>query len=61
MSLVCEACKRKFYESVIRACPKKDGTHYICLYCCKKCKHSYHGPAGTWGCSSFDVNNAVAE
>ena len=54
MAIVCEACKRKFYDSLIRVCPKKDGEHRICLYCCMKCKHHYKGEAGLWGCKAFD-------
>ena len=60
MEVKCEACGKKFYESVMRECPKKPG-HYICLYCCKKCKWRYKGPAGTWGCRAFDERKAREE
>lgn len=35
---LCEACKVKYYESVIWECPKKP---YICMYCCRKCRWHY--------------------
>lgn len=60
MAILCEACNRKFYESVIRECPKKPG-HYICLYCCHKCKRQYKGIGGTWGCRAWDEAKAAQE
>ena len=59
MAIVCEACKRKFYDSLIRVCPKKDGEHRICLYCCQRCKWHYKGDAGLWGCKAFDDKKAA--
>ena len=61
MAVVCEACKRKFYESLIRNCPKKVG-HFICLYCCKKCKNHYRADGGgIWGCRAFDEQKAAED
>ena len=58
MVVLCEACNRKFHESVIRECPKKPG-HYICLYCCRKCKWSYRNSmGGIYGCKAFDEKKA---
>lgn len=55
MAILCECCNREFYESVIRECPKKLG-HYICLYCCRKCKRSYRDSmGGIYGCKAFDA------
>ena len=53
MAIKCEACGRAYYDSVMRVCPKKDGEHWICLYCCHRCKRQYR--VGTlWGCRAFD-------
>ena len=59
MPVVCEACGRKFYESVVRVCPKKDGEHWICLYCCHKCKRQYKDAWTGWGCVAFDERRAA--
>lgn len=61
MAIVCECCKRKFYESVMRVCPKKDGEHWICLYCCHKCKRQYKAAWTGWGCKAFDERKAAQE
>ena len=53
MAILCECCNREYYESVIRECPKKLG-HYICLYCCHRCKRQYKGEWTGWGCLAFD-------
>ena len=54
MAKLCEACNQKFYESLIRNCPKKPG-HFICLYCCRKCKWQYRVEnTGICGCKAFD-------
>ena len=61
MAIECECCHRVFYESVMRACPKKDGEHWICLYCCHKCKQQYKAAEvglGAWGCRAFDEKKA---
>lgn len=52
MSIRCEACHEKYQECAVRECPKKPG-HYICQYCCMKCKRSYAGYVGR-GCVAFD-------
>lgn len=57
--IVCEACKRRMYESTVRACPKKDGTHYVCQYCCRRCKRQYKGEWTGWGCRAFDEKKAL--
>lgn len=50
--ILCEACHRSFYDSVVRECPKKPG-HFICAYCCKKCKHRER--VGTMnGCKAWE-------
>ena len=60
MAIECEACGRKFYESVVRVCPKKDGEHWICLYCCGKCKRRYRADGGgLFGCRAFDERKAA--
>lgn len=61
MAIVCERCKRKFYESVMRVCPKKDGEHWICLYCCHRCKRQYKAAWTGWGCKAFDERKATQE
>ena len=56
MAVLCEVCNREFCESVIRECPKKLG-HYICLYCCHKCKRQYKAEMiglSAWGCVAAD-------
>ena len=60
MSIKCVACGNKFYESLIRDCPVKPGNP-VCLYCCRKCKRSYKGMAGTWGCRAFEERKAREE
>ena len=52
MTIKCEACGRRYYDSVIRECPKKPG-HYICMYCCGKCKRRTVEEPG-FGCKAFD-------
>lgn len=52
MNILCEACHRRYYDSVIRECPKKPG-HYICMYCCGKCKRRTVEESG-FGCKAFD-------
>lgn len=52
MTVLCEACFKKYHDSVIRECPKKPG-HYICMYCCRKCKRRYAAEPGE-GCVAFD-------
>ncbi len=60
MAILCEACNRKFYESVVRECPMKAG-HFICLYCCHKCKRQYKGEWVGWGCMAFDEQRSSAD
>lgn len=48
----CEACGNKFFEVVVRECPKKVG-HWICQYCCWRCKRSYGYIVGR-GCRAWD-------
>lgn len=52
MTILCEACFKNYHDSVIRECPKKKG-HYICMYCCRKCKRRYAAEPGE-GCKAFD-------
>jgi len=52
MTILCEACFKKYYSSAIRECPRKPG-HYICLYCCRKCKRNYTAEPGS-GCTAWD-------
>lgn len=59
MSIKCEACGRKWYESVVRECVKKHG-HWICMYCCRRCKWVYAGEVGI-GCKAFDEERAKGE
>jgi hypothetical protein len=54
----CECCKRVFYESVMRVCPKKDGEHWICQYCCRRCKWQYKDAYTGWGCWAWDEKKA---
>ena len=56
-TIKCEACGRRLYESVIRECPLKKG-HYICRYCCRKCKRHYLAEIGQ-GCKAFDEERAA--
>lgn len=59
MGVKCEACGNEFYESVVRECPKKPG-HWICLYCCGKCKRRYRGyGGGLFGCVAWDEMKAL--
>ena len=60
MAIECEACGRKFYESVVRVCPKKDGEHWICQYCCRRGKRQYKGEWTGWGCRAFDEKRETA-
>ena len=59
MSIKCEACNRNFYESVVRECPLKKG-HYICQYCCRRCKRSYAKGTGR-GCKAWDRERMESE
>ncbi len=61
MAILCECCNNKFYESLMRVCPKKDGEHWICLYCCHKCKRQYKAAWTGWGCKAFDERKAAQE
>lgn len=56
MNILCEGCFKRYYASVIRECPRKPG-HYICMYCCGKCKRRYAAEPG-YGCTAFDEGNA---
>lgn len=47
----CEACGKEWHEDLVRECPKKRG-HFICRYCCVKCKWVELGGVGT-GCRAF--------
>ena len=58
MSIRCEACHDKYQACAVRECPKKPG-HWICQYCCRKCKRSYKADVG-WGCIAFDKAKAQA-
>ena len=55
----CEACGNRFYELSVRECPKKPG-HYICLYCCQKCKRHYKAGAMV-GCRAWDKEHRERE
>lgn len=55
--MVCEACGREWHEDLVRECPKKPG-HYICRYCCVKCKWVVFGCVG-WGCRAYRREGSV--
>lgn len=52
MAIKCEACGNRYYDSVVRECPKKPG-HFICMYCCGKCKRRY-AKNTSFGCKAAD-------
>ena len=49
----CGLCGKKWYESLIRACPKREGKK-VCMYCCRMCGHSYLSRLGGWACRLKD-------
>lgn len=50
--MVCEACGNEWHEGLVRECPKKRG-HYICRYCCFRCKW-VKKVGGMTGCAAFE-------
>lgn len=48
----CEVCGREWHPSVAYECKRKPG-HYICRYCCGKCKWFYKAEVGT-GCRPIE-------
>ena len=60
----CEVCGNKWYESLAGECPKKPG-HFICMYCCRKCKYSYEYSVGGvrvgYRCRAFDEKKEKRE
>lgn len=53
----CGLCGKKWYESLIRTCPKREGKK-VCMYCCRLCSQSYRD-GGTQGCRGADAARAA--
>ena len=51
--LRCQRCGKKYYDSLIRECPKEPGRKY-CMYCCGSCSEAYRDGSG-WGCRAADA------
>ena len=40
---LCSICVREYYDSLVSACPERDGRQ-VCMYCCRMCEESYTLP-----------------
>ena len=52
----CGLCGKKYYESLLRACPER-GERRVCAYCCRLCTRSYRA-GSAWGCRAADQKRA---
>ena len=47
----CGWCGRRYYESLLRECPEREGRR-VCMYCCRSCPHCVREGAGE-GCDAM--------
>ena len=47
----CGWCGRRYYESLLRECPEREGRR-VCMYCCRSCHHCVREGAGE-GCDAM--------
>jgi hypothetical protein len=50
----CGLCGKKWYESLIRACPKREGKK-VCMYCCRMCPE-HHRDEGGQSCGARNTS-----